>query len=109
MVEANQYLKTTNDKSKAVVEEEKDDASEIDDLLADVSAQDSISASGSNPILDRIVGQGFQGGPVLAQAKSKPFDSSSASTRKPIVYLITNRIIPAVITENAPTIPTPAN
>ena len=71
LVEANQYLKTTNDKSKAVVEEEKDDASEIDDLLADVSAQDSISASGSNPILDRIVGQGFQGGPVLAQFASR--------------------------------------
>ncbi|MDC0133036.1 protein translocase subunit SecDF [Flavobacteriaceae bacterium] len=71
LVEANQYLKTTNDKSKAVVEEEKDDASEIDDLLADVSAQDSISVSGSNPILDRIVGQGFQGGPVLAQFASR--------------------------------------
>jgi len=71
LVEANQYLKTTNDKSKAVVEEEKDDASEIDDLLADVSAQDSISASDSNPILDRIVGQGFQGGPVLAQFASR--------------------------------------
>jgi len=71
LVEANQYLKTTNDKSKAVVEEEKDDASEIDDLLADVSVQDSISASGSNPILDRIVGQGFQGGPVLAQFASR--------------------------------------
>jgi len=71
LVEANQYLKTTNDKFKAVVEEEKDDASEIDDLLADVSAQDSISASGSNPILDRIVGQGFQGGPVLAQFASR--------------------------------------
>jgi len=71
LVEANQYLKTTNDKSKADVEEEKDDASEIDDLLADVSAQDSISASGSNPILDRIVGQGFQGGPVLAQFASR--------------------------------------
>jgi SecD/SecF fusion protein len=71
LVEANQYLMTTNDKSKAVVEEEKDDASEIDDLLADVSAQDSISASGSNPILDRIVGQGFQGGPVLAQFASR--------------------------------------
>ena len=39
--------------------------------LADVSAQDSISASGSNPILDRIVGQGFQGGPVLAQFASR--------------------------------------
>jgi SecD/SecF fusion protein len=47
--------------------EEKDQSSEIDDLLADVASTDSISAPSENLILDKIVGQGFQGGPVLAQ------------------------------------------
>tara|TARA_B100001094_G_scaffold329832_1_gene393522 strand:- start:866 stop:2968 length:2103 start_codon:yes stop_codon:yes gene_type:complete len=36
-------------------------------LLADVASTDSISAPSQNLILDKIVGQGFQGGPVLAQ------------------------------------------
>ncbi len=36
-------------------------------MLADVASTDSISAPSQNLILDKIVGQGFQGGPVLAQ------------------------------------------
>ena len=52
---------------------EKDISSEIDDLLADVATQDSIAIT-SNPILDRIVGQGFQGGPVLAQFAARDSD-----------------------------------
>ena len=52
--------KIQNDSNKNV------ESSEIDDLLADVASQDSIVQT-NNPILDRIVGQGFQGGPVLAQ------------------------------------------
>ena len=67
LVEANELIKLKIDKSKTVVNDKNDAASEIEDLLADISSQDSISTSGSNPILDRIVGQGFQGGPVLAQ------------------------------------------
>ena len=67
LVEANELIKLKIDKSKTVVNDKNDAASEIEDLLADISPQDSISTSGSNPILDRIVGQGFQGGPVLAQ------------------------------------------
>ena len=47
--------------------EDKDAASEIDDLLADVASTDSIATPTENLILDKIVGQGFQGGPVLAQ------------------------------------------
>ena len=71
LIEANEFLKTKEDDSTLALDEKKDDASAIDDLLADVSAQDSISLSASNPILDRIVGQGFQGGPVLAQFASR--------------------------------------
>jgi len=67
LVEANELIKLKIDKSKTVVNDKNDAISEIEDLLADISPQDSISTSGSNPILDRIVGQGFQGGPVLAQ------------------------------------------
>lgn len=46
---------------------EKDASSEIDDLLADVAATDSIAPPTSNLILDKLVGQGYQGGPILAQ------------------------------------------
>ena len=67
LIEANEFLKTQVDETKVAVDEEKDASSEIDDLLADVSAQDSLSTIATNPILDRIVGQGFQGGPVLGQ------------------------------------------
>ena len=67
LVEANELIKLKIDKSKTVANDKNDAVSEIEDLLADISPQDSISTSGSNPILDRIVGQGFQGGPVLAQ------------------------------------------
>ena len=46
-------------------------SSEIDDLLADVATTDSITTPTQNLILDKIVGQGFQGGPVLAQFASR--------------------------------------
>src|SRR6056300_1434143 len=67
LIQANSYLGAQT-KSETVLDNasEKDESSEIDDLLADVAEQDSIAPT-RNPILDRIVGQGFQGGPVLAQ------------------------------------------
>ena len=49
-------------------------ASAIDDLLADVEAQDSITPAAGNPILDLIRGYGYQGGPVLAQFSKKDMD-----------------------------------
>ena len=72
LVEANSLLSS---KSEQVLggNTEKDISSEIDDLLADVATQDSIAIT-SNPILDRIVGQGFQGGPVLAQFAARDSD-----------------------------------
>ena len=51
--------------------EDQDASSEIDDLLADVASTDSITKPSQNLILDKIVGQGFQGGPVIAQFASK--------------------------------------
>ena len=72
LVEANSLLSS---KSEKLLDgnAEKDISSEIDDLLADVATQDSIAIT-SNPILDRIVGQGFQGGPVLAQFAARDSD-----------------------------------
>ena len=72
LVEANSLLSS---KSEQVLDgnTQKDISSEIDDLLADVATQDSIAIT-SNPILDRIVGQGFQGGPVLAQFATRDSD-----------------------------------
>ncbi|MDA9587120.1 protein translocase subunit SecDF [Flavobacteriaceae bacterium] len=73
LIEANNLLKSQVESSKDTSSDAKDDISKIEDLLADVSSQDSILSS-SNPILDRIVGQGFQGGPVLAQFASRDSD-----------------------------------
>ncbi len=67
LIEANTLIgKQISSKTASSETDEKDESSKIDDLLADVASQDSIAQT-NNPILDRIVGQGFQGGPVLAQ------------------------------------------
>ena len=65
--EANQVLKEIY---KEEVNTEQDERSEIDDLLADVEVNDSINVE-KNPLLDLIIGTGFQGGPVLAQFNQK--------------------------------------
>ena len=70
---ANEYLKTTVQTS-APDEDPAIDESSIDDLLADVEAKDSTSVASANPLLDLIVGSGFQGGPVLAQFAAKDAD-----------------------------------
>ena len=65
--EANQVLKEIYNEE---VNTEQDEKSEIDDLLADVEVNDSINTE-KNPLLDLIIGTGFQGGPVLAQFNQK--------------------------------------
>ena len=70
---ANEYLKTTVQKT-AAEEEQATEESSIDDLLADVEAQDSTDVAAANPLLDLILGSGFQGGPVLAQFSAKDAD-----------------------------------
>ncbi|SUZ79719.1 uncharacterized protein METZ01_LOCUS32573 [marine metagenome] len=67
--QANEVLKKiSQEKDKEVIETE---TSKIDDLLADVEANDSINTSIKNPLFDYIVGTGYQGGPVIAQFLSK--------------------------------------
>ena len=74
LIEANTLIgKQISSKTTSVDNDQKDESSEIDDLLADVASQDSIVQT-KNPILDRIVGQGFQGGPVLAQFNTRDSD-----------------------------------
>ena len=51
-----------------------DENSAIDDLLADVEAQDSITPAVGNPLLDLVRGYSYQGGPVLAQFAKKDMD-----------------------------------
>ena len=69
------FLSQANETLKNILEEndsENDniETSEIDDLLADVEANDSISAQ-KNPLFDFLVGTGYQGGPVIAQFLQK--------------------------------------
>ena len=71
LLEANDLVKNNikeNSNENKVNKESND--SQIDELLADVSAQDTIN-NVSNPIVDLVKGYGFQGGPVLAQFSSK--------------------------------------
>ena len=53
--------------------EEKDTASEIDDLLADVASTDSITPPTTNLILDKTVGQ-VSRRPILAQFAARDGD-----------------------------------
>jgi len=71
--QANEVVKEI-EASSAVAGEEKSSDSAIDDLLADVEAQDSITPSAANPILDLVRGYGYQGGPILAQFAKKDMD-----------------------------------
>jgi SecD/SecF fusion protein len=68
------FLSDANQVLKEIYKDEETDnieeKSEIDDLLADVEVNDSINIE-KNPLLDLIVGTGFQGGPVLAQFNLK--------------------------------------
>lgn len=64
LAQANELLKPiVAAQNEAATDEE---SSEIDDLLSDVAAQDSINTV-VNPIYDYIKGVGYQGGPVLMQ------------------------------------------
>ena len=86
--EANEVVKTL-DLSKEESAEDKT-SSAIDDLLADVETQDSISPSAANPILDLVRGYGYQGGPVLAQFAKKDMDKIMGYLNLPQV----RRILP---------------
>ena len=70
------FLSQANEVLKEIVldpilDDENKESSKIDDLLAAVEANDSISSSDKNPLFDYLVGTGYQGGPVIAQFLAK--------------------------------------
>jgi len=72
LVSANEVVKLRDEQislDNKIENETENESTVIDDLLADVVTKDTISVT--NPILDRIVGSGYQGGPILAQFSSK--------------------------------------
>ena len=68
--EASKVVKDLVDEEKKLDEKEKT-TSEIDDLLADVEVKADSLSMHKHPLLDLIIGTGFQGGPVLAQVYEK--------------------------------------
>ena len=88
--QANEVVKEI-EASTVATEEEKSEDSAIDDLLADVEAQDSITPSAANPILDLVRGYGYQGGPVLAQFAKKDMEKVQAYLDLPEV----RKLLPA--------------
>ena len=88
--QANEVVKKI-EAATVATEEEKSEESAIDDLLADVEAQDSITPSAANPILDLVRGYGYQGGPVLAQFAKKDMEKVQAYLDLPEV----RKLLPA--------------
>ena len=92
------FLSQANQVIKDLVEQEEDleksqdkQTSEIEDLLADVEVKaDSLSME-KNPLLDLIIGTGFQGGPVLAQFYEKDVPTVDSYLNNPKV----RQLIPA--------------
>jgi len=72
-------------------EEKESTNSAIDDLLADVAETDSTNVVATNPIMDRIVGYGYQGGPVLAQFATRDQEQITAYLNRSDV----RRLLPA--------------
>ncbi|MFG6686424.1 protein translocase subunit SecDF [Mariniflexile sp. HNIBRBA6329] len=78
LAQANEVLKETADVAKDTINAEPQDEenakdSTIDDLLGE-AATDSTATKAVNPIFDLIRGQGYQGGPVIAQFEIKDKD-----------------------------------
>ncbi|MBN09301.1 MAG: protein translocase subunit SecD, partial [Flavobacteriaceae bacterium] len=67
LIAANEVLKSKEEKNIEDIEDSKSESSAIDDLLADVVIKDTLSTTIANPLLDRIIGSGYQGGPIIAQ------------------------------------------
>ena len=70
------FLSEANDVLKEILIQDKpevieNETSKIDDLLADVEANDSIMSSEKNPLFDYLVGTGYQGGPIIGQFYAK--------------------------------------
>ena len=82
--EASKVIKDLADEEKKLDEKEKT-TSEIDDLLADVEVKADSLSMDKNPLLDLIIGTGFQGGPVLAQVYEKDLATVDSYLNNPKV------------------------
>ena len=92
------FLSQANQVIKDLVEQEEDleksqdkQTSEIEDLLADVEVKADSLTLEKNPLLDLIIGTGFQGGPVLAQFYEKDVPTVDSYLNNPKV----RQLIPA--------------
>ena len=92
------FLSQANQVIKDLVEQEEDleksqdkQTSEIEDLLADVEVKADSLTMEINPLLDLIIGTGFQGGPVLAQFYEKDVPTVDSYLNNPKV----RQLIPA--------------
>ncbi|MGC6401920.1 MAG: protein translocase subunit SecDF [Flavobacteriaceae bacterium] len=90
LAQADALLKQEIIDNKTTEEKESTDSA-IDDLLADVAETDSTNVVAANPIMDRIVGYGFQGGPVLAQFAARDQEQITAYLNRSDV----RRLLPA--------------
>ena len=86
------FLSQANQVIKDLVEQEEDleksqdkQTSEIEDLLADVEVKADSLTMEKNPLLDLIIGTGFQGGPVLAQFYEKDVPTVDSYLNNPKV------------------------
>ena len=82
--EASKVVKDLVDEEEKLVEKE-ESTSEIDDLLADVEVKADSLSMDKNPLLDLIIGTGFQGGPVLAQVYEKDLATVDSYLNNPKV------------------------
>ena len=90
LAQADALLKQEIIDNKTTEEKESTDSA-IDDLLADVAETDSTNVVAANPIMDRIVGYGYQGGPVLAQFAARDQEQITAYLNRSDV----RRLLPA--------------
>lgn len=90
LAQADALLKQEIIDNKTTEEKESTDSA-IDDLLADVAETDSTNVVAANPIMDRIVGYGYQGGPVLAQFATRDQEQITAYLNRSDV----RRLLPA--------------
>jgi SecD/SecF fusion protein len=90
LAQADALLKQEIIDNKTTEEKESTDSA-IDDLLADVAETDSTNVVATNPIMDRIVGYGYQGGPVMAQFATRDQEQITAYLNRSDV----RRLLPA--------------
>ena len=82
--QANQVIKANLDE-EITEESVSSESSQIDDLLADVEVKSDSLNIEKNPLLDLIIGTGFQGGPVLAQFNFRDKDKVDSYINLPDV------------------------